>query len=434
MAGAVAAALVVGGAGAGVWHAGRDRTSTKPLYLSTMALDASGSLVRVEPGAPAGTLQAGTRVLAPAATASAAQRDALVTEADAQRQWLAAGTVPGSGTRWEALARDALLDLRTMTLPDGAVLAAGSGPWRYAWPRDGAFAAAAYARTGHLDDAVTVLGFFQRAQAPDGALQARYLPDGSGPPDDRTPQTDGLGWLLWSLGQVVDATPATARAQTLAGLRPLLDRTTTAALAAIGADGLPSASPDYWEKREKKLTLGTAAPLLAGLRAASGLYALLPGGAARSAAAGTAADRLDTAVRQAFGPGYGRYAGSDQRDAAVAFLLPPFTPAADPAVVAALGDAARQMARPAGGLAPGASWPHDGVSWTPETALVALGAAGGGDRTLATRLLDWLDTHRTSAGSIPEKVLADGSPSGTAPLVWSAATVLLTLDVLDAAG
>jgi GH15 family glucan-1,4-alpha-glucosidase len=37
-------------------------------------------------------------------------------------------------------------------------------------------------------------------------------------------------------------------------------------------------------------------------------------------------------------------------------------------------------------------------------------------------------------GSFPEKVLHDGSPAGTAPLVWTSATVLLALGALASAG
>jgi GH15 family glucan-1,4-alpha-glucosidase len=425
----VSAAMVLGLGVGGNWYLGRDRLVDKPLYLETMALDAHGGLARVDPGSGA-ELEPGTHVLQPASGAPAADVHAADGLATAQRDWLLAGSVPGAGTSYEDMARQALLDLHTMTLANGAVLAAGSGPWQYAWPRDGAFAAAAYAATGHLDDARRVLGFFQGVQAPDGQLEARYLPDGSGPPDDRTPQLDGLGWMLWALGRTVDATPATQRASTIAGLRDLLDRSASAAEATLAKNGLPPASPDYWEKREKKLTLGTAAPLLAGLRSAAALYTEL-GDASEATAASTSADRLAAAITREFGPDYGRYARSDQRDAAVAFLLPPFAPTADPGVTAALEASVGQMQRPAGGLAPGAAWPHDGVSWTPETAVVALGAAGAGDTALAHRLLDWLDSHRTATGSIPEKVLFDGRPAGTAPLVWSAATVLLTITALD---
>jgi GH15 family glucan-1,4-alpha-glucosidase len=76
------------------------------------------------------------------------------------------------------------------------------------------------------------------------------------------------------------------------------------------------------------------------------------------------------------------------------------------------------MLRPAGGVAPGATWKDDGVSWTPQTALYALTAATLGDAAAAERWLTWLDAHRTPSGALPEKVLADGTPAAVAPLAW----------------
>jgi GH15 family glucan-1,4-alpha-glucosidase len=73
----------------------------------------------------------------------------------------------------------------------------------------------------------------------------------------------------------------------------------------------------------------------------------------------------------------------------------------------------------------------DGNSWTPETALVAYTAAASGHRDLAGHWLTWLSTHRTAYGSLPEKVTRSGRPAGPAPLLWSAALVLLTLCELD---
>ena len=88
------------------------------------------------------------------------------------------------------------------------------------------------------------------------------------------------------------------------------------------------------------------------------------------------------------------------------------------------------MLRPADGRAPGGSWPEDGVSWSNATASYALTAAALGDRATATRWLRWLDEHRTSAGSLPEKVLADGRPASVAPLAWSAAVAVLAADTV----
>jgi GH15 family glucan-1,4-alpha-glucosidase len=87
--------------------------------------------------------------------------------------------------------------------------------------------------------------------------------------------------------------------------------------------------------------------------------------------------------------------------------------------------------RPAGGLAPGSEWKQDGISWTPETALVAYTAAMSGQPEVAARWMDWLSAHRTSWGSLPEKVRADGAPAGPAPLAWTAALVVLTAAELE---
>ena len=85
----------------------------------------------------------------------------------------------------------------------------------------------------------------------------------------------------------------------------------------------------------------------------------------------------------------------------------------------------------AGGLAPGAGWKQDGISWTPETALVAYTAAMSGRPSTAEHWMDWLNTHRTEAGSLPEKVLATGTPAGPAPLAWTASLVILTAAELE---
>ena len=86
--------------------------------------------------------------------------------------------------------------------------------------------------------------------------------------------------------------------------------------------------------------------------------------------------------------------------------------------------------RAAGGLAPGTDWKQDGVSWTPETGLVALTAAASGRRDVAERWLDWLNGHRSPWGSLPEKVTARGRPAGPAPLAWTASLVVLTAEEL----
>ena len=351
-------------------------------------------------------------------------------QARADRLWLAEGLVPGSGTRWEDMAGWALVDIHSFTTPSGTVAAGPGGLWNHFWPRDGSFVAVALARSGHPVEAAQVLDRLARLDFdPSVGFQARYRLDGS-PMTDRPRQSDGCGWVLWALREARRASPASVP-PTAEELRDRCVRTLTR----LVDDGhrLPPPSPDYWEVPVDRVSLGSVAPMLAGLRAAAADYAAT-GHRAQGVAAGLAADSLAQLVRQAFGPRYERFEDGGGLDAAVSMLLPPFAPADEvaPTVRAAWRAYQRRALEPAGGLAPGADWGrHDGNSWTPETALVALSAAADGDTHRATQWLDWLAAHRTAYGSLPEKVTRTGRPGGPAPLLWTSALVLLTLEELD---
>lgn len=348
----------------------------------------------------------------------------------ADRRWLAGGTVPGAGSTWAEMVRYALVDLRQLTGPNGSVAAGAGENWGYAWPRDNAFVAAALAKTGHHQEADLILQFLQAAQENDGGFEARYLLSADRSPDSRTRQSDGAGWVLWALDEV--ASSSSDRHATATRFRAMLDSATAFSLSLVG-DGtrLPAPSPDYWERRESQLTLGTAAPLLTGLWASARLYQDL-GERTAATRSRSAADGLEHLITRSFEPGgYQRYELTGGADAAICFLMPPFNDRPSASVVAAWERYQVDAARPAGGLAPGVSWKQDGISWTPETALVAYTAAASGRPQNATRWLNWLDAHRTDWDSLPEKVLADGAPAGPAPLAWTAASVVLAAAALQ---
>jgi GH15 family glucan-1,4-alpha-glucosidase len=357
--------------------------------------------------------------------------------------WLAQGSVPGKGTRWQEMVRTALLDLHQLAEPNGAVAAGAASRWNYAWPRDTAFAAVALARTGHHREALQSLAFLERVQLADGGFEARYRLSGNGPPDDRARQSDGAGWALWAAWEVSRASSEQDQVSPSTALRPLLDQATAFALAAT-RDGrqLPPPSPDYWEVGVSRTSLGTVAPLLAGLGASQQLYAALgePVLARRSA---SAASRLRVLLTERFAGEYQRFGAGSLRslrvgggglDAAVTFLMPPFAQNPAPQVVDAWTLYQSAALRTAGGLAPGSQWKQDGISWTPETALVAYTAAVSGRPGVAARWMDWLSAQRTPWGSLPEKVLASGAPAGPAPLAWTAALVVLTAAELESPG
>jgi glucoamylase len=339
-----------------------------------------------------------------------------------ERAWLAAGTVPGATAAEREAAGASLLFLRLLVRPGGAALAAQTPYWAYVWPRDASFVAAALAVTGHRAEAAEILGFLARSQRPDGTWPARSHPDGRPVSDGRPSQLDATGWVPWAAWLASDQ----GRDRRLAGrLWPTVRAAADVAAGSLDTAGLPPAGADYWERREHAPTLGTAAALRAGLRAAARLAGAL-GHADRQAAWSRAAARLDRAVRARFGPtGYQRHPHGGGPDAAVAWLGPPFAPP-DPDVGAAVAAAWRRLGA-GGGAVPGRPW-RGSDPWTPATASFALAAMALGDRPAAEARLAWLLGHRTALGAFPERVgRDDGAPRSVAPLAWTHAIVLLTL-------
>jgi GH15 family glucan-1,4-alpha-glucosidase len=347
--------------------------------------------------------------------------------------------------RYADLAADALRDLDLMVLDggakDGQVLAGIHGAWRYSWTRDAAWVAAALAVSGRQQDGLRVLTALQRnEQERVGAglqgWQARYLPDGSArTPDQRGAQLDGPGWALWATSVwAASETDPQARQAGLEQLRPLVVSAARTARDCIDpATGLPRPSMDYWELPTTVTTLGLAAPVLAGLRAGGPLLDDL-GLTADVTATRSAATVLDAAVQRTFGAkGYPRSVRGGPKDTSVTWLTPPFAPARG-SVLRARDQAWTGAARAVGGVAPGVGWRENTVAWTPSTSAFALSFAASGDRREAEAVLDWLDKHRTTMGSLPEKVGGDGQAASVAPLSWTAAAVLLTLHELYGAG
>lgn len=457
----VGAALLVGGGALG-WRATYRAAPT--LLSDGVALGADGTVEVLPAGAGAvyvpGTRLPAQEVGAAASTGTPAGHEALAHAALARR----AGARLTAG-RWAELADGALCDLLALTgptlawpdaarpatvFPAGAVVAAPVGYWRYTWPRDASFGAVALGAVGLGDEALAVLDHLAALQLPDGSFAARYTHSGQ-VPDARPAQTDGVGWFLWAAGCLAGGALAPTSAPTgvpqgasAVGAQPgagaqsgptapgwggrlvtalgraaacLMTRTAT-------PSHLPAASPDYWEVRERTLTLGTAAPVLMGLEAAHALARAGLDLGLEASALGERCSRVRQAVVRNYGPTWGRYPRTDAVDAAIALVGPPFMEAL-PGVGAVRATARARLGRHSGGLAPGSSWRDDGVSWTPETALMALSARGWGWQGEAEELLAWLEAHRTASGALPEKVGPDGAPAGPAPLAWTDALVLL---------
>ncbi len=422
----VAVGLLTAIAVAGYSVTGLRRVDLPTLYQSGVSRSLAGSLSPV-PSDTRDEFVPGSSVLEGRHVDRAAVQDS--------RRWLAAAPVPG-GPTVRAMCARALLDLRALTLSNGAVIAGWSQPWRYVWPRDASFAVAALSVTGHRVDAVRAFGYLVRIAPGDGRWHARYLTDGSGRvPDERGLQSDGAGWFLWSAWMLLAAPGANDSAGSadavLAGAWPQLQASADGIADGLDAEGLPQPSADYWEGDADELTLGIVLPALLGLRSAADL-ARRAGHAEQARRWSAAAVRLDRALRRTFGTaGYPRTVPDGGPDAISAMLGRPFF--ADDVATPVVLTAERDLRVANGGVKPGGAWRNDGVAWTPETALFALHYASNGQRARAAAILRWLAGHRTAVGSLPEKVLPNGSPASVAPLSWTAALVVLTAAAQDQA-
>ncbi|MEU9304628.1 hypothetical protein [Streptomyces sp. NPDC048269] len=352
------------------------------------------------------------------------------------RAWLASGSIPGRSPARRAAAERALLTMRSLLRPNGAMAAAWSPGWKYSWPRDSSFASAAFAHTGHDAEAYRILRYSAATQRKDGTWEARTKLDGSGPPDGRRWQLDANGWVPWATWHWYRTAPRATRHARLIALYPMIRKAADHAAASLRADGLPPASPDYWELMTATTNIGTAAPLLAGLNASADLAreAGRPDDAARWA---RAARRLSSGISARFVPlGYQRTVdGRHGLDSAVAFMAPPFNTA--PAGLSGALDASyRALLLPNGGLTPGndptAPWGRN--AWTPSTALFALAWATTGRPAKAGQVLDWVLSKRNPLGELPEKVDKEGRPASVAPLAWTGSIAVLSLVALDGTG
>ncbi|WP_235834809.1 glycoside hydrolase family 15 protein [Actinomadura logoneensis] len=386
-------------------------------------------------GKPGGPKPKLTPSPSPTATPSATPTDG-PERADGGNAPLTVEAATAKADGYRDMAARALQDLRLLTRPNGASLASWYGAWQYSWPRDSAFAAAAFTVTDHPAEARRILRFLARVQTTTGMWAARYNPDGSPVADGRHAQLDSLGWVLWAAWffHTENARAAADLPELWQMVRRAADRLT----ASLRSDGLPPPSSDYWERPAsseqdpRRATLGVVGPVLAGLRSAAALARDL-GHPDRANRYRTAANRVENGVAARFAPlGYPRSpVRGGLMDTSVTFLSPPFGPA-DPDVTEAVRTAAGKLALPNGGVLPGERWSGNAkVAWTPEMALFTLSAAAAGRPAEAMARLDWLSAHRTSLGALPEKVDEYGRPAAVAPLGWTSSLVILSLSALE---
>lgn len=388
------------------------------------------------------------------------------------RSWAAGGAARVAGLPADLVAayRLSLLVVRTHCDTQGGIVAANDSDllefnrdhYSYVWPRDGALVAAAMDRAGYPALTRRFYDFCRRTLTEGGYLWHKYNPDGTigsswhawiGARGPQLPiQEDETALVLWALGRHYELH---RDMEAVEGLYRYLVRPAANFLAEYRDDatGLPLESHDLWEERRGVWTW-TAATVVAGLRAAAHLAALLGDrrGARRwQQAAGQTRAAL---LRYLWSEGHRRFLRGGclngrgelipdetlESSAASVFLfgvLPPDDPrvAATMAAIeaglwcqAGVGGVARYQGdgyfRPgpeAEGV-PGNPWLICTL-WCARYHAARARTPAELDRALA--LIRWCLRHALPTGVLPEQVHPrTGRPLSVAPLTWSHATLV----------
>lgn len=352
----------------------------------------------------------------------------------ASRAWLASGRVPGApGVRREGAER-ALLSMRALLRPNGAFAAAWYPFWDFSWPRDSSFAAAAFAHTGHDEEAYRILGHNARTQRADGTWEARTRLDASGPPDARPWQLDANGWVPWAAWQWYRTAPEAGRTARLEALYPMLRKAADYAAGSLDAEGCRPPRPTTGNCPPPRPTsappprcwpASTPPPTSP---ATSGAPPTPRGG--RTPRGGSP---------RASRPGSHRSATSAPSTACTAATArpPSWRPLQHRSRRPARGPRRhlRGAAAAQRGLVPGddpeTRWGD--ITWTACTSFFALAWSGLGEEQKAGEVVDWVLSRRNVLGELPETVTADGRPKAVVPLGWTDAIVLMALLGTDGA-
>ena len=373
------------------------------------------------------------------------------------------------------LYRRSVLTVRTQVDNRGGIVAANDyditkfarDTYSYVWPRDGALVANALDRAGHEDITRKFFEFCQEVVTPEGWFLHKYAPDGQ-PGSSWHPwvdaggarvlpiQEDETGLVIWALWEHFQIHRNLDFAMGLYS-NLVVPAATWMASYVDPRNGLPKPSWDLWEERwgVHAFTLGA---VWGGLTGAAKFAELYGDRASYERFSGAAADLRKATDNHLYRADLGRFArrltidpdGTPQADVVLDSALYGLWrfgmyEATEPRIVQTMGAIRDQLSNKAasGGQARYSNdyyfqVEHDaarvpGNPWFICTLWLAqwhIATAKTLDELAAARaILDWVVTHKTEAGMLSEQCDPNtGAPLSVAPLTWSHAELLVTVD------
>ena len=373
------------------------------------------------------------------------------------------------------LFRRSILTIRTQVDNRGGIVAANDyditkfarDTYSYVWPRDGALVANALDRAGHEDITRLFFGFCRAALSEDGYMFHKYAPDGM-PGSSWHPWVDGAGnrvlpiqedetglvlWSLWEHYRIHNNLDFTL---------PLYSALVTPAADWMASyidpgNGMMKPSWDLWEERwgVHAFTVGS---VWAGLRAAAQFAGLFGDDPSRERYEKAAGDLKAATDQHLWNPELDRFCRRLTVAPDGSLLADPVLDSAmhglwrfgmydadDPRIVKTMKAIATDLSNRAecGGQArytndyyfqvehdvsrvPGNPW-FICTLWLAQWQIAT--ARSADDLKPARDIIDWVVAHRTQAGMLSEQVDPHtGAPLSVAPLTWSHAEYVVTVD------
>jgi GH15 family glucan-1,4-alpha-glucosidase len=328
--------------------------------------------------------------------------------------------------------------------------------YNYVWPRDAAYIANAMDMAGYPEYSLRLFDFVSRVLERDGYLLQKYNANGtlasswhpwvSKRPGYLPIQEDETALVLWCLcehyfryGDI----------EKIAPYYPHVVKPASSFLMAFMEDGLPKPSYDLWEERFG-IHIHTVASVHAALKLTSRLAAELGDTKHSEACSKAASDLAKTALQKMVYEGrfvrrlYDRD-GALEPDLTVdsAMLTPILMGMVDAYSPVAKKSAEAVVTRLATGIGGYARYEDDwymrttkngpGNPWIITTLWVAqyrLLCGSQQDRLEAMRLIEWCCDHSLPSGVFPEQIdLASSQPTSVAPLTWSHAELVRTIQL-----
>ena len=356
------------------------------------------------------------------------------------QKWLSRAKMPSADQKIIDVYRRALIVMKQSTCDNGAILAAPTKynpPYKFTWPRDGAFISLAYMKNGYMEEAKNFFDFMAGVQKPDGGWCINYYADKRHFWDIGENEHDQAGTIPWGIYQYYlvtkDINWLTSKWSTIRKACDFL-------ITKTAPNHLIKESRDLWEEHQDKSWTYSNAAVYAGFVAGSEIADKL-GYPLEAKKYKEAADALKDAIYNILWINDGGYFSKglnldinlndrnvESANLALSYPFNVFAPN-EPRMKSTADKIASTLVSPMGGIRRySTDKSYDGQPWPVCTAWLAIYYNQLGDKAKAAQLFQTVTNYAYKTDSLQLGEQFDESKGiwvSALPLVWSEAKYVL---------